>query len=165
MLETIDNSIACDLGITYYCPDNTKGITFDLEYVQKCVSADWALVLLGVGSGYLKQDSLFEFTSKDSNTLTSARLLSTDASTRKIFDYLKDIVSQTDLETWALSFEKLFYVASCWLNENTDFNTVGSEGVFQVLWNDFFRYFFKYTFYCIYFMGCISIFKRTFSIV
>lgn len=137
-LETIDDCIARDLNIAYYCPDNTKGLMFDLEYLQKCIYADWALVLLGVGSGYLKQDSLFEFASKDSNTLTSARLFSTDASTRKIIDYLKDIVSLIDLETWAKAFEKLFYVTVSWLNDNLDLENEKSKYFFQLIWDDFF---------------------------
>lgn len=138
MLETIDNSIACDLGITYYCPDNTKGITFDLEYVQKCVSADWALVLLGVGSRYLEQDSLLEFASEHGSTLMEVELFSTETSTRRIVDYLKDTVSQIDLETWAKAFEKLFYVTVSWLNDNLDLESEKSKYYFQLIWDDFF---------------------------
>lgn len=137
MLETIDNSIACDLGITYYCPDNTKGLTFDLEYVQKCVSTDWALVLLGVGSRYLEQDSLLEFASEHGSTLMEVELFSTESSTRRIVDYLKDTVSQTDLETWAKAFEKLFYVAIHWLRDNFDDSIDDYQYSFETLWDDF----------------------------
>lgn len=131
-----NKEFAQHLGIEYYCPENDSKVHFSLEYLSGHITADLPSVLLGIGGGYLDVECIIEFVSD--NVIGLYDFESSTLKLQDIMPLLKEKISCIDLETWALSFEKLFYVASCWLNENTDFNTVGSEGVFQVLWNDFF---------------------------
>lgn len=133
--DMTNNELAKELNIEHYCPQNTNRIRFSLQFVADAIGLDCPVVLLGACGGYLNVDSITEMLSEENfDHLIRTLPLGCDESH---MSYLKEIVSKTDLETWALSFEKLFYVSVLWLSENLDTKIKDYQYSFETLWDDF----------------------------
>ncbi len=131
--------------IDYYCPENFSKVSFSIDYLIVHVGISIPVIFLGAGGGLLNIkdaiDFIFEhlvFGCKDPylDDLQSRNYKEKRLADER-FKLIKAKINSIDLETWGIAFEKLFYVAACWLRDNVDFNEPGSEGVFQILWNDF----------------------------
>lgn len=138
----LDNTqFAKSLGIEYYCPENTNSIQLSFEYVKQQVEIDWALILLGIGSGYLEISCLAEcdYKKADKLDLSSVLISQSEIDNHQIsIESLKKITSHIDLQSWCISFEKLFFVVAKWLIENVDFNDQKYRYSLQILWDDFY---------------------------
>lgn len=145
ILDMTGNEFATKLGYAYFCPENTNGINFSLEYIERIIEVDWGVALLGVGGNYLSKDFLHEYYLKNQlKNEFSTNNAAVDPIVQKLDckqnmqSFIDEIVKKMDLETWALSFEKLFYVAIHWLRDNFDDSIDDYQYSFETLWDDFY---------------------------
>lgn len=113
--------------IGYICPFNTLKVKLSLDWLENVVEVDWAVVFLAVGGNYISYRSIFDFALDqlgDSSEKAVQELALSAYESHPDYSvadsYVNRIMSEIDLEMWALAFLKLFFAILKWFCTNVD---------------------------------------------